>query len=142
MMADPTVLLVEDDPDRVMLTRRALSEADASPTVEVANDGEEAIERLSQANIVPDLVLLDLKLPGIDGFGVLEHVREDEQARVVPIVVLTSSTDAEDMLRSYELGANSYVTKPVDFDEFRKTVSLIARFWLEVNVRPSGELGL
>lgn len=136
-MTERNVLLVEDDPDRVMLTKRALSEAPAASTVEVVDNGEAAIERLDDEGApTPDLVLLDLKLPGVDGFDVLQHVDEDDQTPDVPIVVLTSSTETEDMLRSYRLGANGYVTKPVDFEEFREAVRHIARFWLEINTPP------
>jgi two-component system response regulator len=135
-MSEPLVLIVEDDADRVMLTRRALEEASVDPAVEVAEDGEEAIERLSQGR-APDLVLLDLELPGTDGFGVLEHVAEDEATPGIPIVVLTSSVEAADMERSYDLGANGFVSKPVDFQEFREVVQRIARFWLEINTSPT-----
>lgn len=136
-MTENTVLVVEDDPDRVMLTRRALSQAPGEPEVEVAETGEEAIERLCASEArPPDLVLLDLQLPGADGFDVLERV-EDSEAAQVPVVVLTSSQDTEDMERSYDLGANGYVTKPVDFDEFREAVQHIAHFWLEINTPPS-----
>jgi two-component system response regulator len=136
-MTERRVLLVEDDPDRVMLTKRALSEAPSTCSVEVVDTGEAAIERLSEdEGPMPDLVLLDLKLPGADGFDVLEHVEEDDRTPEVPIVVLTSSSETEDMLHSYRLGANGYVTKPVDFEEFREAVRHIARFWLEINTPP------
>lgn len=140
-MSDYTVLLVEDDPDRVMLTRRALAESDSAPSVEVAKNGKEALEWLSDANPLPDLVLLDLDLPEIDGFGVLEQVEEEKRLQI-PFVVLTSSNDNEDMLQSYALGANGYVIKPVDFDEFRENIQLTARFWLEVNLAPTDVKGI
>jgi CheY-like chemotaxis protein len=128
------VLLVEDDADRVVLTRRALSDADVELDVDVAESGEQAIEQLADGP-PPDLALLDLQLPGVDGFGVLDRLDEDRLTKI-PVVVLTSSDETEDLMRSYELGANGFVTKPVDFDEFREAVGHIARFWLEINTPP------
>lgn len=130
------MLLVEDDPDRVVLTRRALDDTPLEAEVEVAETGEAALDRL-QEDRVPDLVLLDLDLPGLDGFDVLERVAEDEAMPEVPIVVLTSSTETEHMVRSYDLGANGYVTKPVDFDAFREAVQQTVHFWLEINTPPT-----
>jgi DNA-binding response OmpR family regulator len=118
-----------------MLTKRALSDAPSRANVEVAETGDEAIDRLGEGTPVPDLVLLDLKLPGSDGFDVLDAAGADDMP-MVPIVVLTSSDEREDMVRSYELGANGFVTKPVDFEEFREVVRHIARFWLEINTPP------
>lgn len=135
-MNQPTVLVVEDDADRAMLTKRALGEAPVDPEVEVAETGEEAIDRLDDRP-TPDLVLLDLKLPGQDGFDVLAHVQDDSSTPPIPIVVLTSSDETEDMEKSYDLGANGFVTKPVDFQAFREAVKHIARFWLEINTPPT-----
>lgn len=135
-MSGPLVLLVEDDPDRVVLTRRALAQAPADPEVEVAETGEAALDRLRE-HPPPDLVLLDLQLPGLDGFDVLERTGEDEASPEVPIVVLTSSTETEHMARSYELGANGFVTKPVDYEDFREAVHRTVHFWLEINTPPT-----
>lgn len=138
-MGERRVLLVEDDPDRVVLTKRAITDAPSPTSIEVVQSGEDAIERLTRpVEPVPHLVLLDLKLPGVDGFDVLEHLAGD-QAPPVPVVVLTSSTEADDVARSYELGANGFVTKPVDFQAFREVVRHIAHFWLEINTPPLPE---
>lgn len=135
-MAESNLLLVEDDPDRALLTKRALSQSGADPEVTVAQTASEACELLSDPETpLPDLVLLDLRLPGEDGFVVLDHLQECPSLEV-PVVVLTSSDENEDMLRSYSMGANGFVTKPVDYDRFRKAVKSIARFWLEVNRPP------
>src|SRR5688500_13831576 len=118
-----TILLVEDNPDDEALTTRALHKAGLANAIEVARDGAQALERLigkpgDPPPSMPRVVLLDLKLPKIDGLEVLRRLREHDRTRYLPIVVLTSSDLDEDLLRSYELGANSYVRKPVEFGEF------------------------
>lgn len=136
-MTEPHVLLVEDDPDRALLTQRALSESQVDPEVDVVGTAEGAVDYLADhAEAPPGLVLLDLGLPDKDGFHVLERMGETEAIPSIPVIVLTSSDEAGDLERSYELGANGYVTKPVDFDEFREAIARIARFWLEINMPP------
>ena len=128
-----TILLVEDDPDDVALTVRALRMRTVA-TVEVARDGQEAFDYLvSGDKDVPRLVLLDLKLPKIDGLELLRRIREDERTRLTPVVILTSSNAPNDVAESYRRGANSYVRKPVDFDEFSEVVHQLGVYWLLVN---------
>lgn len=140
-MADETViLLVEDNPDDEALTLRALRKANVMNPVVVAHDGVEALEYLlgagSAARALPQLVLLDLKLPRIDGLEVLKRVRTDERTRLLPVVILTSSNEEEDRLAGYSLGANSYVRKPVDFGQFTEAVRQLGLYWLLLNQPP------
>jgi CheY-like chemotaxis protein len=136
-MLDPmTILLVEDNPDDEALTVLALRMKVAA-NVEVARDGQEAIDYLvNDGNDLPRLVLLDLKLPRIDGLEVLRRIREDERTRLTPVVILTSSDAPDDIAASYRLGANGYVRKPVDFDEFSEVVHQLGLYWLAVNEPP------
>ena len=130
------ILLVEDDPDDATLTKRALHEG-LPANFEVATDGEEALEYLfNDANDVPQLVLLDLRLPNTGGLEVLRRIRENERTSVVPVVILTSSYSPDDLAAGYRYGANSYVRKPVDFDHFTDVVRQIGRYWLVVNEPP------
>ena len=135
-MPDPvTILLVEDNPDDEALTVIALRGVPA--TLEVARDGQEAMDYLTNdGKALPRLVLLDLKLPKIDGLEVLRRIREDDRTRLTPVVVLTSSNAPNDVVASYRLGANSYVRKPVDFDQFSETIRQLGRYWLAVNEPP------
>lgn len=136
-MGKRRLLLVEDDEDRVLLTRKALAECPAEPTIEVAGTADEALRMLAQSgDRPPDLVLLDLELPGGDGFEVLEALRAPPDPCLAPVVVLTTSDRREALEKSYDLGANGYVTKPVDFEDFRDVIHHIARFWLEANEPP------
>jgi two-component system response regulator len=136
-----TILLVEDNPDDEALTLRALSKNNLMNEVVVARDGAEALDYLfaegiyaeRDASHVPALVLLDIQLPKIDGFGVLKRLRSEEPTRFLPVVILTSSAEQEDILSSYGLGANSYIRKPVDFDEFIETVGQLGPYWLLLN---------
>ena len=140
-----TILLVEDNPDDETLTIRALKKNNLQNELVVAHDGAEAIEYLfaegqyegRDINDLPALVLLDLQLPKIDGFGVLKRLRANKYTKLLPVVILTSSAEQEDILNSYGLGANSYVRKPVDFDEFIKTVGQLGPYWLITNQRPA-----
>ena len=131
------VLLIEDNPGDVRLTREALKEAKVHNNLSVVNDGLDAMSflrregRFAQAPR-PDLVLLDLNMPRKDGREVLAEVKADPDLRRIPVVVLTTSKAEEDILRSYDLHANSYVTKPVDFEQFMKVVRSIEEFWLSV----------
>ena len=124
------VLLVEDDPNDVELTLHALQGAKLRNVVHVARDGAEALEFL-QAH-VPDLILLDLNLPKLDGREVLERIKRDERLRPIPVIVVTSSSAEEDVAKTYRLNANAYVTKPIDPAVFLKAVNAIGRFWLEI----------
>ena len=135
-MPDPvTILLVEDNPDDETLTVMALGGVPA--TLEVARDGQEAMDYLTNdGKALPRLVLLDLKLPKIDGLEVLRRIREDDRTRLTPVVVLTSSNAPNDVVASYRLGANSYVRKPVNFDQFSETIRQLGSYWLAVNEPP------
>jgi len=136
MPKSATILLVEDNPDDEALTVLALRSKTAA-NVEVAHDGQEAINYLvNDGKDLPRLVLLDLKLPKVDGLEVLRRIRDDERTRLVPVVILTSFNAPTDVAASYRLGANSYVRKPVDFDEFSETVRQLGSYWLAVNEPP------
>lgn len=141
------VLLVEDNHDDVELTLRALSKSDTTVEVVVAHDGVEALGFLygtgayggRNINVMPAVVFLDLKLPRINGFEVLERIRSDERTKLLPVVILTSSNEKKDLIRSYELGANSYVCKPVDFTEFSNAIRQLGSYWLFLNESPMKE---
>ena len=124
------VLLVEDDGNDVELTLHALQGAKLRNVVHVARDGAEALEFLQSH--VPDLILLDLNLPKLDGREVLERIKRDERLRPIPVIVVTSSSAEEDVAKTYRLNANAYVTKPIDPAVFLKAVNAIGRFWLEI----------
>ena len=131
------ILLAEDNPGDVTLTRKALKEGKLANNLHVATDGVEALEFLRQEDEYadapqPDLVLLDLNMPRKDGKAVLESMQADEGLRRIPVVVLTSSESEADIARSYELNANAYLTKPVDFDGFVEIVDRIEAFWFQV----------
>jgi two-component system, response regulator len=135
-----TVLLVEDNPDHETLTLRALQRHAAIRNIVVARDGAEAIERLfGQSSIprtYPDLILLDLGLPKLDGIEVLKRLRADEATRLIPVVILTSSDETRDVRSSYSYGANSYIRKPVDYDEFIEAARQLGVYWLTLNESP------
>ena len=137
MAAEPkTILLVEDNADDEQLTLRAMRQSDVPNIIRVARDGAEAIEALfgTGAGVhLPDLVLLDLKLPKVSGLEVLQRIRSEEATRTLPIVILTSSDEERDIVESYNLGANSYIRKPVDFDEFIDAVRQLGLYWLTMN---------
>lgn len=131
-----TILLVEDNADDEQLTLRAMRQSDIPNIIRIARDGAEALEMLygdAHQHRFPDLVLLDLKLPKISGLEVLEKIRSHESTRTLPIVVLTSSDEERDILESYNLGANSYIRKPVDFDQFIDAVRQLGLYWLSMN---------
>jgi len=140
-MRDSIILLVEDDADDEALTRRALEKNNVRNELVVARDGQEALDYLRGAPRLPELVLLDLKLPKIDGFEVLRRLRADERTRLLPVVVLTSSNEQRDVASSYSLGANSYVRKPVDFKEFTEAARQLGLYWLLLNEPPPAGLG-
>jgi two-component system response regulator len=126
------ILLVEDNPDDVQLTLRALSRHNLANSVHVARDGVEALEYL-RANMRPRVMLLDLKLPRVSGLEVLEQVKSDARTRSIPVVILTSSREEPDIAKAYELGANSYIVKPVDFEQFVHAVTEAGLYWLLLN---------
>jgi two-component system, response regulator len=138
------ILLVDDSPEDVDLTLHALRTENLANRFFVARDGEEALEFLfctephaeRSFDHPPKLVLLDLKLPKIDGMQVLKRVKGDERTRIIPVVLMTSSKEERDRVIGYNLGVNSYLQKPVDFDEFRKMVKLMGLYWLVTNQRP------
>jgi DNA-binding response OmpR family regulator len=137
-----TILLVEDDPDHEVLTIRALRKSNVANNIVIARDGEEAINLLfdeKQAlKSLPQVVLLDLKLPKVDGLEVLRRIRESEndKIRVLPVVILTSSDEESDIVRSYRLGVNSYIRKPVNFSEFAEATRQLGMYWLVLNECP------
>ena len=134
-----TILLVEDNPDDEALTLRALRRNRIANTVAVARDGAEAVDLLLGGDpLVPCLILLDLKLPKIDGLEVLRRIRAGASTRCLPVVVLTSSREERDIVESYSLGANSYIRKPVDFEQFTEAVGQLGLYWLVLNETPSG----
>jgi len=143
-MQNKVVLLVEDNPDDEALTLRALRKHNLANEIVVARDGQEALDYLfaegqfsdRDSSVLPQVILLDLKLPKVDGLQVLERLRTKEHTRHVPVVVLTSSTQEQDMVRSYDLGANSYVRKPVDFEQFLEAARQLGLYWLVLNEVP------
>jgi CheY-like chemotaxis protein len=131
------ILLVEDDPDHELLTIRALKKANVGNEIHVARDGSEAIEALFGADPVkPQVILLDLKLPKIEGLEVLRRIRTEETTRMLPVVVLTSSDEERDVVRSYQLGVNSYIRKPVNFTDFAEATRQLGMYWLVLNECP------
>jgi two-component system response regulator len=135
------ILLVEDQQDDVDLTLRAFSRSDISHDIVVVRDGQEALDYLfstgvyagRDARLAPAVVLLDLKVPKVDGLEVLRRLRADERTRLLPVVVLTSSSEEKDIANSYDGGANSFVRKPVDFSTFIETANDLGRYWLQLN---------
>lgn len=138
------ILLVEDNPDDVELTLRAFKKSNLKNEIVVARDGVEALDFLfgrgayegRDVNDLPELVLLDLKLPKLDGLEVLEKIRGHETTAALPVVILTSSDEQDDLVRSYRLHANSYIRKPVDFGQFIEAVQHLGLYWLVLNVPP------
>jgi CheY-like chemotaxis protein len=143
-MDNKIILLVEDNPNDVELTLRAFKKNNISNKVVVAKDGVEALDYLfgkgmyagRDAKDMPVVILLDLKLPKIDGMEVLKAIRQNESTKLLPVVILTSSTQEQDVVNGYKLGANSYVRKPVDFTEFIKAIKLLGLYWLIWNEPP------
>jgi two-component system, response regulator len=135
-MHNGTILLVEDNDDDAKLTMRALKRNDVQNRVVLAADGVEALDFLRGQLDPPVLILLDLKLPKVDGLEVLQHIRSDRRTSRAPVVVLTSSVEDRDLERAYMLGANSYIRKPVDFSEFVEVAKSIGVYWLQFNQPP------
>ena len=141
------ILIVEDDPRDVELTLTALEEYNLANAVVVTRDGQEALDYLyrrgefdARPDDNPAVMLLDLKLPKVDGLEVLKQVRSDEHLKMIPVVVLTSSNEEKDMMRSYKFGVNAYVVKPVDFHEFVNAVKELGVFWAVINEPPPGSV--
>lgn len=134
------ILLVEDNPTDEKLTRRAFEKSRVANKLIVVHDGAEALDYLLPAepngHSRPAVVLLDLKLPRVDGLTVLKLLRADERTKLLPIIILTASREDEDVLKCYALGANAYVRKPVDFEQFVQSIDLLAGFWLGLNEAP------
>jgi CheY-like chemotaxis protein len=142
------ILMVEDDPHDVDLTLTALDEYHLANEVVVTRDGEEALDYLYRrgsfkmhTNDNPAVVLLDLKLPKVDGLEVLRQIKSDETLRMIPVIVLTSSREEGDMIASYKFGVNAYVVKPVDFHEFVNAIKELGIFWAVINEPPPGSIG-
>lgn len=136
---EKSILLVEDNEDDIQLTLRALERNKILNRVRIARDGVEALQLLHGAGaeaVLPTLVLLDLKLPKVNGLEVLKAVRQHPGTRLLPVVVLTSSKEEQDLIASYSLGANSYIRKPVDFDKFMEAVRQLGLYWLMINEAP------
>lgn len=149
-MNEEVILLVEDNPDDVDLTIRALKKNNILNKIVIASDGVEALDYLfgtgryqgRDITLQPHLVLLDLKLPKIDGLQVLKKIRADERTKLQPVVILTTSIEEKDVIASYDLGANSYVRKPVDFDQFMEAVRQLGLYWLVLNHAPPRYKGI
>ena len=144
-MQSKTILLVEDNPDDEALTIRAFKKNNITNEVVVAHDGAEALDYLynrgrfaGHSNGLPVVVLLDLKMPKVDGLEVLRQIRNDEQLKRLPVVMITSSREEQDLIRSYQLGVNAYVVKPVDFHQFVESIRQVGFFWAIINEPPPG----
>lgn len=143
-MDEKIILLVEDNPDDEALTRRALKKNQILNEVVVARDGAEALEWLfgtgryagRDRSVMPTVILLDLKLPKVDGLEVLQRIRADASTKLLPVVILTSSKEEQDLAQSYTLGANSYMRKPVDFAQFSEAIRHLGLYWLVLNEAP------
>ena len=143
-MEEKIILLVEDNPDDITLTERALKKSHILNKLIVAKDGVEALDYLFSTgswagrdmNNMPEIVLLDLKLPKIDGLEVLKRIRANEQTKLLPVVILTSSKEEKDLIDGYSMGANSYIRKPVNFNQFADAVRQLGLYWLVLNERP------
>ena len=146
MIQNKIILLVEDNSDDELLIKRALAKHNILNQIVVAHDGVEALDYLfgvglhegRDVSMMPQVILLDLKLPRLDGLEVLRRLRADERCRLLPVVVLTSSDEEKDIVESYQLGANSYIRKPVDFAQFSDAARQLGLYWLVLNQTPPG----
>ncbi len=144
-MSEKTILLVEDNPDDEELTLMAFRQSHILNPVQVARDGVEAVDFLfgtgphagRDLSVMPTMILLDLKLPKLDGFEVLRRIRGDGRTRFIPVVILTSSKEDQDLVESYSLGCNSYIRKPVDFTQFIEAARQLGMYWLLLNENPT-----
>ncbi|MBI1910939.1 MAG: response regulator [Deltaproteobacteria bacterium] len=140
---DESILLVEDSPDAVELSKLALKECRTGDVI-VATDGQEALDYLfrtgrytgKESEKLPDLILLDLRLPGLNGFEVLQKIRSDRHTKYIPVVILTVSNLKSDIIKAYDLGANSYIKKSIDFEEYSISLQTACKYWLSINIRP------
>jgi two-component system response regulator len=135
-MNNKTILLVEDNPDDVKLTLRAFKNCNIANEVTIAHDGVEALEMLASLNPLPTVTLLDLNLPRLSGLEVLKRIRADARLKRLPVLILTSSKEDQDILKSYDNGANSYIRKPVEFEQFTEAVRQLGLYWLLLNEGP------
>jgi two-component system, response regulator len=143
-MSEGTILLVEDNPSDVGLARRALEKKRIMNPLVVAQDGQEALDYLfgtgqyvdRDLTDLPSVILLDINLPKLDGLSVLRRIRDDERTKFVPVIMLTTSKEEQDLVTSYDLGANSYIRKPVDFLQFAEAVGQLGLYWLVLNQSP------
>ena len=144
MKNDRVILLVEDNPSDIELTKRALAKKNITNDVFVVEDGKSALDYLwgrgefseRQITQMPTVILLDLKMPKVNGLEVIQQIRSDLRTKRIPIVILTSSQEEEDLSTAYDLGANSYIRKPVDFMQFAEVIALLGYYWLELNEPP------
>ncbi len=142
------ILLVEDNPDDEFLTLEALKDNHIKNEVTVAHDGEEALDFLfsrgqykdRDSTIMPQVILLDLKLPKVDGLEVLQQIRNNNKTKFLPVVILTSSREETDLIKSYQLGANSYIRKPVDFEQFTQAIKYLGLYWIVLNEWPAKKI--
>ena len=136
------ILLVEDNPDDVLITRRALTRSRVANELHVVRDGKEALDFLNRredfgpATPRPDLVLLDVNLPRVNGMEVLESIRHDDVLSVIPVIMLTASNREEDIVRSYKLGSNTYIQKPVEFNKFLEALEVLDQYWIVIATLP------
>ena len=145
-MKEKIILLVEDNPDDIKLTQRAFnkSKIEEKINIEVARNGDEALDFLfgegayiyRNTRNMPALILLDLNLPRINGFQILERIRADKRTKLIPVIILTSSKEEEDIKKAYEIGANSYIRKPVDFEKFSDVAQRLGLYWTDLNESP------
>jgi len=143
-LEDKIILLVEDNPDDVVLTERALKKSHILNKLIVTKDGAEALDYLfgtgafsdRDGSVMPEVILLDLKLPKIDGLEVLKRIRSDRRTKILPVVILTSSKEESDLITGYTLGANSYIRKPVNFNQFVEAIRQLGLYWLVLNEAP------
>ena len=144
MVKERIILLVEDNPDDELLTLLAFKENEIGNEVVITRDGAEALDYLfgtgkfqgRDVSVLPQVVLLDLKLPKVDGLEVLKQIRQNDLTKLLPVVVLTSSKEETDIVKSYESGANSYIKKPVDFEQFSEAIKQLGLYWLLLNELP------
>lgn len=140
---DISILLVEDNPDDITITKRAFEKGKIKNELNVVKSGEEALNFLCQKGeykgaSIPGLILLDLNLPGVSGYEVLEKIKENEKLRRIPVIILTVSNHEKDIMKTYDLGANNYITKPVEFRDFIEVAIAITDYWLRISRIPSG----